>query len=184
LKALAAAAALLVSVASATAARADEHEHHLGLDVGGSLLVIGNKSTNDLGGTLMAHYAYGLSDAFILMLEGAYSQVALDQTADSKTTPHTYPAWVANGNAGIGYVFDVLTWVPYAGILAGVYDLSGGTITGSKVLPGAAIAVGLDYRVTPHFTLGIAARQHMMTETKTYPTFTQLMLRAELVWGW
>ncbi len=125
MRGLAAAAVMLASIALAPAARAVEHEHHLGIDVGGNLFVIGDKSTNDIGGTAMVHYTYGLSDTFDLMAEGGYSLVALGQTADSPRTPKTYPAWIANANVGIGYVFDFLTWVPYAGILVGGYGLSG-----------------------------------------------------------
>jgi hypothetical protein len=183
--ALAAATIVGLAVASLSpAAHAVERENHLGLDAGGGLLVIGDKSTNDLGASLGAHYAYGLNDAFNLMIEGSYSLVALDQTADSKKTPQTYPAWLANADIGISYVFDVLQWVPYAGLLVGGYGLSGGTIPGVKFLPGAAIAIGCDYRLSPDLSVGIAARQHMVTETATYPSFTQVLARVEYTWGW
>ena len=184
MKALAGVAVVLASVALGPAARAVEHEHHLGIDVGGNLLVIGDKSTNDIGGTAMVHYTYGLSDTFDLMAEGGYSVVALDQTADGPRTPKTYPAWIANANVGIGYVFDVLTWVPYAGILVGGYGLSGGTIPKMKFLPGAEIAAGLDYRLGTSAAVGVAVRQHLLSETDTYPSFTQVLARFEIVWGW
>jgi hypothetical protein len=133
MRAFAAAAVVLASSASASAAWAVEREQHLGVDVGGGLLVIGNKSTSDLGASAMAHYTYGLNDAFNLMVEGGYSLVALGQTADSPRTPQTYPAWIANADVGIGYVFDVLTWVPYDEAPAGRRDrarprLPGGTV--------------------------------------------------------
>jgi hypothetical protein len=176
--------ASVVSVAFPSPAWAVEGEHSVGLGVGGSMLVIGNKSTNDIGGTAMVHYTYGLSDAFNLMFEGAYSLVALGQTADSRRTPHTYPASIANADVGIGYVLDVLRWVPYGGILVGGYGLWGGTIPGTKLLPGVELALGLDYRVTPSLTVGVAGRQHLMSETDTYPSFTQLLARFETTWGW
>jgi len=184
MKALAAAAVMLASAALASTARAAEGEHSVGVDLGASLLVIGGKSTNDLGGTAMVHYTYGLSDAFNLMFEGAYSLVALDQTSSGPKTPTTYPAWVANADVGIGYVFDVLSWVPYAGILVGGYGLSGGTISGMKLLPGVEVALGLDYRLGPSATIGVAGREHLMSETDTYPSFTQLLARFEYTWGW
>jgi hypothetical protein len=184
MRALAAGAVVLASTALASPARAVEHEQHLGVDVGGNMLVIGDKSTSDFGGTAMVHYTYGLSDAFDLMFEAQYSLVALGQTADGPKTPHTYPESIANGNVGIGYVFDVLTWVPYAGILVGGYSLSGGTIQGVKLLPGVEVALGLDYRVSPSLAVGVAARQHLLSETDTYPSFTQLLARIEYVWGW
>jgi hypothetical protein len=180
---LTAAAILLASTALEAPARAVEHEKHLGVDLGGSMLVIDGKSTNDLGGTAMLHYTLGLSDAFDLMFEGAYSLVALGQHASGPKTPHTYPEWIANANVGIGYVFDVLTWVPYAGILVGGYGLSGGTIQGLKAMPGVEIALGLDYRIARSFSVGVAARQHLLSETDTYKSFTQLLARFEYVWG-
>jgi hypothetical protein len=184
MRALAAGAVVLAAAALAAPARAVEREQHLGIDVGGNMLVIGGKSTTDLGGTAMVHYTYGLSDTFDLMFEGQYSLVALGQTADGPKTPHTYPEWIANANVGIGYVFDVLTWVPYAGILVGGYGLSGGTIQGTKFLPGVELAVGLDYRLSPSLAIGVAGRQHLLSETDTYPSFTQLLARIEYVWGW
>ena len=184
MRALAAGAVVLGSMAVAAPARAVEREQHLGVDVGGSLLVVGGKSTSDLGGTAMMHYTYGLSDAFDLMFEGAYSLVAPGQTTQGPKTPQTYPAWIANANVGIGYVLDVLTWVPYAGILVGGYGLSGGTIHGLKAMPGLEIAVGLDYRMGSSFSVGMAARQHLLSESDTYPSFTQLLARFEYVWGW
>jgi hypothetical protein len=165
-------------------AAAVEREHHFGADLGGGLLVIKDKSTNDLGGSVGVHYTYGLSDEFNLMAEGSWSLLALGQEADSKKTPHDYPSWLGNADVGIGYVFDVLQWVPYAGVLVGGYALSGGTIQNVKVLLGAEVALGLDYRLSPTFSIGVAARQHFMTEMSTYPSFTQGFVRAEYVWGW
>jgi len=181
---IAAGALVVASIGLASPAWAAEREQHLGVDVGGSLLVIGDKSTNDLGGTAMVHYTYGLSDAFNLMVEADYSLVALGQTADGPKTPRDYPAWITNANVGIAYVLDVLTWVPYGGILVGGYGLSGGTIPGLKVLPGVELALGLDYRVGPSLAIGVAGRQHLMSETDTYPSFTQLLARVEYIWGW
>ena len=183
--AFASAGAVGLAIASLSSpAGAVERENHLGLDAGGSLLVVGDKSTNDLGGSVGAHYSYGLNDTFNLMIEGSFSLVALDQTADSKKTPQTYPAWLANADVGIAYVLDVLQWVPYAGLLVGAYDLSGGTIPGMKFLPGAAIALGLDYRLSPSLSVGVAARQHFVSDTSTYPSFTQVLLRVDYTWGW
>jgi hypothetical protein len=183
MKALASAAFALALLGVAPGAQAVEHEHHFGIDVGGNVLVIGNKSTNDVGGTVMVHYAYGLSDAFNLMAEGTYSIVALGQTADGPHTPQTYPASIGNASVGLGYVFDVLTWVPYAGVLVGGYTLSGGTLPKMKFLPGAEIAAGLDYRIGSSIAIGVAVRQHLLSETDTYPSFTQVLLRFEAAWG-
>jgi hypothetical protein len=131
------------------------------------------------------HWAYGLSDAFNLMADGAFSLVALGEKASGPTTPHTRPATVSNLDVGVAYVFDVLQWVPWAGVLAGGYMFAGGTIGPVKVLPGAAVALGLDYRVTRTLALGVSARQHCFPfEASTYPSFTQLFARVEYTWGW
>jgi hypothetical protein len=172
------------SVAFATHARAVERENQVGFDAGGSLLVIGNKSTPDLGATLGGHYTYGLSDAFNLLAEGTFSLLALDQKADDPKNSHTYPSWLANADVGVAYVFDVLQWVPYVGVLVGGYALSGGTISGTKVLPGAAATLGLDYRFSPSLSVGAMLEEHLLSETSTYPSFTQALTRIEYTWGW
>jgi len=168
-------------------ARAVEREHHVGIDAGGAILVIGDKSTADVGAGFGAHYAYGLSDAFMIMAEGAWSLVAVGETAQDAKTPHTRPASVTNADVGIAYVFDVMRWVPYAGVLIGGYALYGGTIDGVKILPGAALALGLDYRFNRNLSAGVAFRQHMIANDMTlttYPSFTQAFARVEYTWGW
>ena len=117
--AVAAAVVTAGSAAFAPTARALEGEQHVGVDTGPSVLVVNNKSTADIGATLGGHYSYSLSDAFNFMAEGAFSLVALGQKADDPKQAHTYPAWVANADVGIAYVFDVLRWVPYAGVARG-----------------------------------------------------------------
>jgi hypothetical protein len=62
--------------------------------------------------------------------------------------------------------------------------MDGGTLSNLRVLVGAEVALGLDYRVSPTFSIGVAARQHFVTQTSTYPSFTQGFFRAEYVWGW
>jgi hypothetical protein len=166
-------------------AAAVEREHHLGLDAGGAMLVVSDKSTPDLGGSAGVHWAYGLSDAFNLMAEGAWSLVALGEKVQSPTTPRTLPASVANLDVGIGYVLDVLQWVPYGGLLVGGCALAGGTIDGIKIRPDAEIALGLDYRFGRSLATGVAFRQHMLlTAMSTYPSFTQVFARLEYTWGW
>jgi hypothetical protein len=176
------AAAVVVSVAAASSpAGAVEHEHHVGIDGGVATLVMKDKT--DLGGGLGAHWAYGFNDAFNLMAEGGWSLVARGETLQG--APRTRPANVTNVNAGVGYVFDVLRWVPYAGALLGGYALTGGTIDGTKILPGIAIAAGLDYRFGRSWAAGLAFRQHMLVaDMSTYPSFTHVFARFEYTWGW
>jgi len=176
------AALALASAVFAPEALAAEREHQIGADLGGSMLVVSGKNTPDVGGVAGVHWTYGLTDAFNLMAEGAWSLLALNETQSGKSG--TRPSWAANADVGVAYVFDVLQWVPYAGVLVGGYDLSGGTIAGMKILPGAAIALGFDYRFGRGLLAGVALRQHMLTDTSTYPSFTQAFARVEYAWGW
>jgi Outer membrane protein beta-barrel domain len=164
-------------------AGAVEREHHLGIDAGGAMLVMSDKT--DVGGALGAHWTYGLTDAFNLMVEAAWSPVALGEKAQGASTPKTRPSSLTDAGVGVGYVLDVLQWVPYAAVLLGGYALTGGTLDGAKILPGASVGLGLDYRFGRSWAAGVAFRQHMLvTEMSTYPSFTQLFARAEYTWGW
>jgi len=178
--------ATAIALASAGLVRpalAVEREQQLGADLGGAMLVVSGKSTPDVGGVAGVHFAYGLSDAFNLMAEAEWSLVALHETGGASTL-RTRPTWAANADVGVGYVFDVLRWVPYAGVLVGGYDLSGGTIAGTRLLLGAVIALGCDYRLDRALSVGVALRQHMLSDTSTYPSFTQAFARVEYSWGW
>jgi hypothetical protein len=176
-----AAAIAAAGIAAASPAGAVEREHHLGLDAGPSVLVMSDKT--DVGGGAGAHYAYGLSDAFNLMVEGSWSLVALGERP-SKGVPTTRPDTVGDAGVGVGYVLDVVRWVPYAGALVGGNMLTGGTV-GTRFLPGATLALGLDYRCTRDLAVGFAFRQHMfVTDMTTYPSFTQMFARVEYTWGW
>ncbi|MGH7272195.1 MAG: outer membrane beta-barrel protein [Polyangiaceae bacterium] len=183
MKAIAAAILAVAFTVIATPARAVEEEKHLGVDLGAAMLVLKDQSAPDLGPAMGGHFTYGLTDAFNLMAEGTFSIVSFSTPSDPRA-PKTLPAWTANADVGVGYVFDVLRWVPYAGLLVGGYALSGGTLGGVKILPGAEIALGLDYRVDRSLSVGVALRQHWLTEQTTYPSFSQALARVEYSWGW
>jgi hypothetical protein len=172
------------SLACERTAGAVEREQQIGVDIGGAVLTIKDKSTPDVGGALGLHYSYGLSDAFNFVAEGGWSLVALDQKLDNPDTPHTRPASIFNANVGLAYVLDVLRWVPWGAVLVGGYALTGGTIDSVKWLPGAEIALGLDYRFDRSWAAGVTARETFLTETSTYTSFTQAFARIEYTWGW
>jgi hypothetical protein len=182
-KAAVAAGVALAAATASTPSWAVEREQHVGVDLGGAMLVLGSTSKPDIGGSAGAHWTYGLSDAFNLMVEGSWSLLELG-TPEGKNLPKTLPSWAANADVGVAYVLDVLQWVPYVGVLGGGYAFSGGTIDGAKLLPGVAIALGLDYRVRPNLSLGVAVRQHIVSETQTYTSFSQALARIEYNWGW
>jgi outer membrane protein with beta-barrel domain len=176
-------AAVAIAVTSfALPVGAVEREQHAGLDAGLSMLVMKDKT--DVGGALGGHWAYGLSDQFNLMAEATWSLVALGERVQDVHTPRTRPTNVVNLGVGMAYVFDVLQWVPYAGLLLGGDALFGGTISGTTILPAATVAIGLDYRFKREWAAGIAFRQHFFTDMDTYPSFTHVFARLEYNWGW
>jgi hypothetical protein len=173
-------AAVAAVVFSASSAAAVEREQQVGADLGGSLIDASGKTA--VGGAVGAHWTYGVTDAFNILVEGSWSLVALRVGDDPS---HSRPAWIANGDAGVGYVFDVLRWVPFVAVLAGGYVLSGGSIERARVLPGFEFEAGLDYRFNRSLKVGAVAREHMLfTDLSTYPTFIQVLARAECTWGW
>jgi opacity protein-like surface antigen len=182
---VAAAAALFVLLACADARAVEiEHEHHLGLGPSLAMLKIDDKSTLSSGAGLDLHYTYGLDDQFELLADASWAIVALHQDQDNADSPHTRPASVGTLGAGMGYVVDVLTWVPYFGGLGGVAEMSGGTLDRRLWLADFSIVAGLDYRFSHHFEAGVAYRQHMfLSDQSTYPSYSLFTFRAEYKWG-
>ncbi|MDB4943877.1 MAG: hypothetical protein JWP97_3411 [Labilithrix sp.] len=173
--------AVLTTSASASAL---EHQHHVGLDPSLAILKIDDKSTASVGAGLGVHYTYGIDDQFMFMAEASLARVATDQKQDLPDSPHTRPADVANLSAGVGYVIDILQFVPYLGAMVGTYRMSGGTLDDALYLAGVSGKVGLDYQLSRSFALGVAGEQHFLfTKMSTYPSYTQVTLKAEYVWG-
>jgi Outer membrane protein beta-barrel domain len=180
---------LLATIAATLAvtgeAKAIERQHHVGIGPSVDLLSIDDKSTLDVGAGVGLHYTYGINDQFNFMLEAGSAIVAANQEQDTPETPRTRPAGVDRTGVGVGYVIDVLQWVPYIGVLASGYRLSGGTIDGSLFIPGAEVAVGLDYQLSRQWAVGVAIRQHLLlTKMSTYPTYTTGLIRLEYMWGY
>lgn len=177
-------AAAIAFVSAAPEASAVERQHHLGVGGGLAMLKIDDKSTLSVGGTGSLHYAYGLSDAFNLMVEGGYGVVALGEDKGAGIPP-TRPSTLGHFGLGAGYVLDVVQWVPYVGALATGYTMSGGSLDKTRIDLGVGVAAGLDYQLTRSFAVGAAVRQHfILTAMSTYPSYTEALLRAEYVWGW
>lgn len=170
-------------LACAREARAVEHQHHLGLGGGLSMLKVDDKSTMSVGAGFELHYAYGLNDQFNFIAEGTSSIVALNE-ARGANIPRTRPSAVDSLALGGAYVIDVLRWVPYIGVLGSGYSLGGGSLDHSIIVAGVQVAAGLDYDITRHIAVGFAYRQHMLlSKMDTYPTYSTFFLRAEYVWG-
>jgi hypothetical protein len=158
-----------------------EREHKIGLDVGVPLLVVQQSSSTVLSGTSFGlHYSYGLNDAFNLLADGSTS--LLFAGTPSMVTMN-------NVNVGLGYVLDVLSWVPWAGIELGGYAVTADPAGGTQIYPGASLSLGVDYRFDRSWAAGIVLRQHMLLShgierDATLPSFTQGFARIEYTWGW
>jgi hypothetical protein len=179
--------ALAVGVAALVVpgrAGAVEREHQVGLELGIPMLVVQRASSATLAGAgLGVHYTYGLSDAINLVADAGWAAMPIG--ASSLTT-------LSNVNLGLAYVLDVLRWVPWGAAELGGYALTGDPVGGTQVLPGVALAVGLDYRFDRSWATGVVLRQHMLfTDAPgfsfspgTFPSLTQALVRVGYTWGW
>lgn len=166
-------------------AHAIERQHHIGLGPALGILSIDGKSTLSVGAGAAVHYAYGLTDQWNLSIEGSSVIVAADQQQDFPTSPRNRPAGVDHAAVGIGYVIDILRWVPYINAHGGLYRLSGGTLDQALYLPGFSVGVGLDYQLNRRFAVGIAGREHLMlTKLDTYASYLTGIVRLEYMWGY
>ena len=69
----------LAALGISTTTGAAEKQHHIGAGGGVSILKIDDKTTLSVGGLGLLHYAYGLTDAFNLVAEAGYAQVAVGE---------------------------------------------------------------------------------------------------------
>ena len=171
--------------ASPREALAIERQHHFGLDPTLALLKVDDKSSMSPAVGLGAHYTYGLNDQFNFMAELNASFMIQGEKLDEPTTPRTRPTQIAHALAGVGYVIDILQWVPYFGVLVGGYRLGGGTLDDPLVVLGGAVQLGLDYQLSRQWAIGGALQQHfLVTKMSDYPSYTTMMLRFEYMWGY
>lgn len=168
-----AASALLAGERSAGAV---EREHQIGLELGVPMLVVhGNKNTVATGTSAGLHYTYGLSDAFNFVADADSGVLFLGVPT---------PATLTHVNVGLAYVLDVLRWVPWGSAEVGGYGITGNSV-GGTFLPGAALAVGLDYRFDRSWAAGVVVREHLfVTNISLFPSLTEGFLRVGYTWGW
>jgi hypothetical protein len=174
-----AALAALVAVAAtsvSTSAGAVEREHQVGLELGVPMLVVkGDKNTVASGASAGLHYTYGLSDAFNFVADADSGVLFLGIPK---------PATLTHADVGLAYVLDVLRWVPWGSAEVGGYGITGSSV-GGTFLPGAALAVGLDYRFDRSWAAGIVVREHLFfTNINLFPSLTEGFLRVGYTWGW
>jgi hypothetical protein len=161
---LAAIALVPLALTCAPPASAFERQWHAGADVGMATLFSGEGSTYLAGG---GHLAYGLSDAFNAMLE-----------IDASPHPNLQKTVYSTG-LGVAYTLDVTRWVPYAGLLAGGYQIVG---TSGRSALGAQLAIGIDYQFKRNLAAGLQFRFHEIL-TGNATAYATTLLRIEYLWG-
>jgi len=177
-----------------------ERQWHFGGSFGYTALMSSHATLHGLGGGL--HLTYGLTDALNLMAEvnvsGHYSRLD-DPPVDDNGKPTgalaaTLPSTLfASGAVGVGYVFDVLQWVPYVGGLVGAADLidTSGACGATPETPchspllNLQVPFGLDYSISRSFAVGVGGRYQMLIGGPNGLTHGLTgLLRAEYVWGY
>lgn len=167
----------LVGILVPRAAGAFEHQWHLGADAGYSVLLNGQgASLHGFGGGL--HLTYGLSDTLNLLVLG-------DVTVHPATQLEGQPVdgvILAGGSVGVGYVFDILQWVPYVGAAVGGAYAIGPTDSGPRLT--LAIPFGLDYQLSRSFAIGAAGEYKLLFLDPAGPgQRISAFIRAEYIWG-
>ncbi|MBX3128289.1 MAG: outer membrane beta-barrel protein [Polyangiaceae bacterium] len=160
------------------AARAAEGQWHVGAGLGAATF---SGTGSGFGPALGLQGAYELTDMFDLHLELSASQHELAPA----TSTRFYGA-----SAGAVYKVDVIEWVPYFGLYAGVYRFDGEVIPTplKQTELGIAVPLGLDYSFSRSFAVGVQLRYHgflsdPMSSLGDAPYFLGL-LRAEYRPGW
>ena len=113
-----AAAFFATTLLASSRSEAFEHQWHVGGSFGYTALMGEQQTRHGLGGGL--HLTYGLTDALNLMAEinasGHFSRLGeAPVDANGKPTGPAIPVpgvVLASGAVGVGYVVDVLQWVP------------------------------------------------------------------------
>ncbi len=169
-------AAIVAAVAFAPrTARAYEHQFHLGGSFG-YVGIVGDNSASGLGGRI--NFDYGITDAINLM---------------TRAEMVSYPKLgvvVPSGAVGIGYVIDILQWVPYFGAMAGVADVwTASCPTTGKVICShlpkldLEIPAGLDYLVSRRVAIGALGRYQLLLLNGNAVNSFGGFLRVEYIWG-
>lgn len=167
-------AACAVAMTLSTRAQAFERQWHAGVDLGYAALSWDDSLRSGFGAGV--HGAYGLTDSFNLMLElGASSHPISEQSA-----------WVLALNTGVGvaYTLDIVSWVPYIGLLVGGYHFSGANAEKNDFRLGFQGALGIDYRPSRNWAVGMQLRYHTFATNFMHDHYITCMGRFEWTWGW
>lgn len=176
-------------------AEAYEKQWHVGASLGYTALMGQNPTRHGLGGGL--HLTYGLSDAFNLMVEadlsGHFARADVPAVkADETARPAQDGALFTRAGAGVGYVFDVLQWVPYIGLVAGAADVINlGPLCGATdqapchdLRLNLAVPFGLDYSINRSISIGVGGRYQLLISGQPLMHALGAFARVEYVWGY
>ncbi|HMR04340.1 MAG TPA: outer membrane beta-barrel protein [Polyangiaceae bacterium] len=163
---------------SSVPASAAEGQWHLGGGLGAASFA---RTDSGFGPALGVQAAYELSDMFDIHLEFSASQHSFVEGINTR---------FYGANAGFIYKVDVIEWVPYLGLYAGVFRFDGDVIPAplQRTELGIGVPLGLDYSFSRSFAVGAQGRYHgfmsdPMDSIGDAPYFLAL-LRAEYRWGW
>jgi hypothetical protein len=159
-------------------APAAEGQWHVGGGLGAATFA---RTDSGFGPALGVQGAYELSDMFDIHLELSASQHSFVEGENTR---------FYGANAGFIYKIDVIEWVPYLGLYAGIFRFDGEVIPAplQQTELGIGVPLGLDYSFSRSFALGAQLRYHgfmsdPMDSIGDAPYFLAL-LRAEYRWGW
>lgn len=164
--------ALFCSTASTSAAF--ERQWHAGLDAGLAGVSWNDEVRGGYGGGL--HLAYGLSDSYNVLVEVGASSHSVYADRPALT--------VAHGGLGMAYTLDVIRWVPYMGLLVGGYRFDGAELQDADHRLGFQGALGLDYRPSRSWAVGVQLRYHTFAHDPLAAHYMTSFGRFELLWGW
>jgi hypothetical protein len=161
-------------------ARAFERQWHVGIEAGAANPVGGELGLSPLGGV---YAAYGLSDVFDVRA-GVAGALA---SRDARGSLRALSARLASARLGLAYKLDVIEWIPYAALTAGVAYAGldygeAGTVT--EWAPAFGVELGLDYAFHRSFALGLHLRSEAWLGMPEVDGVFSLALAAEHRWGW
>jgi hypothetical protein len=128
------------------------------------------------------NFGWSFTDAFTLGVNAMASS--------NQVTEKGGRSLVTSQAIGVTYALDIIQIVPYAGLYAGLYQMSGGGLDKVQWKGGAQVAVGVDYVYSRDLTFGLEFRAHALPgdffSSPTNPTrfYATTFLKAEYTWGW
>ena len=164
---VASAALVAAVVLSSGAAQASEGERTLSVSAGYATFRGDDRTPH--GGAVGVGYEYGLSDALWLRGSGTAGGYADDGSF----------AWSSHATVGVTYVFDVLKYVPYANLGAGVLLTdSGADDAPIAVDPIVELGVGLDVLASRERSYGGYVRVSTLSNTTLFTAGFRLSWRS------